>query len=268
MRMNKTFGSSIILILFLFTFNFCNDEKKSLTKSDKNKSYYVYDQGAIVRTDTTKKIIHLVFTGDSYADGADTIIKVLNKHSIKAMFFFTGNFYRNKKFANYIERLIRDGHYLGAHSDKHLLYAAWSNRDSLLVTKEQFREDLINNYIEMSKFGICKNSAKFFIPPYEWYNTVISGWTKDLGLTLINYTQGTKSHADWTTPDMGARYVDSDQIFTSILEYEGKSVSGLNGFILLSHIGSDPLRTDKFYYKLDELLGEMVNRGYVFKILE
>ena len=36
-------------------------------------------------------------------------------------------------------------HYLGPHSDEHLLYNDWNNRDSLLVTHEQFIADMQNN---------------------------------------------------------------------------------------------------------------------------
>ncbi|MGN6530674.1 MAG: hypothetical protein ACTHK0_02825 [Ginsengibacter sp.] len=43
---------------------------------------------------------------------------------------------------------------------------------------------------------------------------------------------------------MGNKYVSSDTIFHSIFNYELKSTSGLNGFILLVHIGIDPRRTD------------------------
>lgn len=83
---------------------------------------YRYESGAIVRGDTSKKALALVFTGDSYAEGGQAIRKALNKHQVKAGFFFTGHFYRNPAFKSLISELIRDGHYLGAHSDQHLLY--------------------------------------------------------------------------------------------------------------------------------------------------
>ncbi len=57
---------------------------------------------------------------------------------------------------------------MGAHSDKHLLYCDWNKRDSLLVSKEQFTSDLLQNYTAMSAFGIRRKEAPFFLPPYEW----------------------------------------------------------------------------------------------------
>ena len=241
----------------------------SLDISEKSSPYqgFVSSYGGIIRGDTTSKNIHLVFTGGEYNDGGKHIIRALRKHKIPAYFFFTGDFYRNSANKKLIKDLIKDGHYLGAHSDKHLLYASWDNRDSLLIDREEFIKDLQNNYEEMAKFRITKKDALLFLPPYEWYNETISQWTNELGLTLLNYTPGTSSNADYTTPDMGEKYLNSENIYRKILSYENESKAGLNGFILLLHIGTHPNRTDKFYYKLDELISELHKRGYRFTTL-
>lgn len=190
-----------------------------------------------------------MFTGDTFAEGGDLIANTLKSKNVDASFFFTGNFYRNPEFAPLIKRLRSEGHYLGPHSDKHLLYCSWTNRDSLLVSEDQFTDDLLANYSAMEKFGIKKNDALYFIPPYEWYNDSISKWAMQMGIQLINYSPGTKSTSDYTTPDM-KNYKGSEEIMQSI-KAKGND---LNGFILLLHIGTDPLRTDKFYRRLDELI--------------
>ena len=237
--------------------------KESLIRKSLQSSY-----GAIIRGDISKKELSLVFTGDEFADGAKWIGNILKKHHIKASFFLTGNFYRNPTFRKYIEDLKNDGHYLGAHSDQHLLYCDWQNRDSLLVSKEIFITDLKANYIEIEKFGINSKQASIFLPPYEWYNQKISNWCQEIGLTLINFTPGTLSHADYTIPSMGSKYVSSDSIYRGILNYEKSHTQGLNGFILLMHIGTHPERTDKFYYYLDNLLTYLNDRGYNFKRID
>ena len=180
---------------------------------------------------------------------------------MKASFFFTGRFYRNPQFRPVIQQLKSDGHYLGAHSNEHLLYCDWTKRDSLLVSESVFKTDLLSNYAEMARFGITQNNAPFFLPPYEWYNDTISFWTKEMGLQLINFTPGTLSHADYTTPD-AKNYRSSDLIYRSIIDFEKKSTSGLNGFMLLLHIGTDPKRTDKFYQMLPQLIQWLKSKGY------
>jgi peptidoglycan/xylan/chitin deacetylase (PgdA/CDA1 family) len=224
----------------------------------------VDENGAIIRGDVSKKQIALVLTGDEFGDGGTTIRRTLKKHHIRASFFLTGNFYSNPSFKNLVAGLRKDGHYLGPHSDKHLLYADWTRRDSLLVTEDQFTADLRENYRRMAAFGISLVDARYFLPPYEWYNKRIAEWTTTFGLHLVNFTPGTRSNADYTYPEMGSRYVSSEAVYNSILDYEKKDPHGLNGFILLIHIGTDPRRTDKFYDRLDSLLSELTNRGYRF----
>ena len=223
--------------------------------------------GGIIRTDRTEKRIHLVFTGHEFADGGEIIRGVLKKHSIKASFFLTGDFYRNPQFAKLLSALKKDGHYLGAHSDKHLLYCSWENRDSLLVTKEAFCRDVLDNYTAMEPFGVKRTDARYFLPAFEWYNDTISAWTKELGLVLVNFAPGTYSNADWTHPELGNQYLSSDTIYARILRFEESRPGGLNGFLLLTHIGTDPRRKDKFYDKLDELVTTLETRGYRFALL-
>ncbi|MDF2382850.1 glycoside hydrolase family 9 protein [Nostoc ellipsosporum NOK] len=221
-----------------------------------------YTYGAVTRGDTQAKKIALVFTADDHADGAAVISKTLAAKNVKASFFLTGNFYR--KYKKEVQQLKRGGHYLGPHSDAHLLYCTWDDRDSLLVTEQQFFNDLEKNYDEMEAYGIRREDAAFFLPPYEWHNDTIAAWTKKSGLQLINFTPGTRSNADYTWPSL-SNYLSSQAIYDHILRYEKESSSGLNGFILLLHLGTDPARKDKFYRLLPALLDTLKKRGYDFQ---
>ena len=124
--------------------------------------------------------------------------------------------------------------------------------------------DLARSYRELNRWGIPRQQAAYFLPPYEWYNDSIVAWTDQMGLQLINFTPGTRSTADYTYPDMGERYVDSKAILESIINYEQASPSGLNGFILLVHIGTDPRRKDKFYNHLPDLISQLKDKKYQF----
>ncbi len=270
-KYKQVFISLILVIVILScgnsgqkTGNASDSQGRSEAALSLKNDNFVYNLGAVIRGDTTKKEIALVFTGDEFADGAAFITKTLKEHSINASFFFTGNYYRNKEFAEGIRKLHSSGNYMGAHSDRHLLYCDWEKRDSLLVTRQEFLEDLKNNYSEMKKHGIMAGEARFFLPPYEWYNDSISLWTAQAGLQLINFTPGTRSNADYTYPEMGERYVGSEEILDSVLSFEAGSSNGMNGFILLVHIGTHPGRTDKFYKYLPGLIKELKNRGYRF----
>ena len=195
---------------------------------------------------------------------ADQVIaRTLRKHNVRASFFLTGRFLRNPAFSSLVKQLKQGGHYLGPHSDQHLLYCDWTKRDSLLVNGQQFVDDLRANYAALAQVDHTDKTPRLFLPPYEWYNDSIAAWTKREGVQLINYTPGTLSHADYTTPQ-DRNYRSSAVILQSIRGYEQQKTAGLNGFILLMHVGTAPARTDKLYAHLDEFLTEFRQKGYQF----
>ena len=223
----------------------------------------IYRDGGIIRTDPSVRHIDFVFTAADKADGADRIISTLRKYNIKGGFFFTGEFF--ELYPDVVRRLVAEGHYVGSHSYGHLLYAPWGKRDSLLVTRQEFEEDMFKSYKVLREFGIT--DAPYFIPPYEHYNATISSWARQLGLQVINYTPGTLTNGDYTTPGM-SRYFSSKEILGKIREYERTDPDGLNGHIMLIHFGTDPSRTDKFYDKLPGLIRELRRKGYSFTPLK
>lgn len=238
-------------------------EAEASGKRPEVKKNFTENHGAIIRGDSTQKQLALVLTGHEFAEGGNFIDSLLRKENIQASFFFTGDFYRNPGNRALISKLRRQGHYLGAHSDKHLLYCDWSKRDSLLVTEQQFIFDLADNYTAMAANDIEANHVRFFLPPYEWYNDSIAAWTTRYGLQLINYTPGTISHADYTTA-ADRNYRGSEAILQSVVQFENQRSAGLNGFMLLMHIGTGPGRTDKFYKRLPELIQLLKRKGYRF----
>lgn len=223
----------------------------------------IYRDGGIIRTDPSVRHIDFVFTAADKADGADRIISTLRKNNIKGGFFFTGEFF--ELYPDVVRRLVAEGHYVGSHSYGHLLYAPWGKRDSLLVTRQEFEEDMFKSYKVLREFGIT--DAPYFIPPYEHYNATISSWARQLGLQVINYTPGTLTNGDYTTPGM-SRYFSSKEILGKVREYERTDPDGLNGHIMLIHFGTDPSRTDKFYDKLPGLIRELRRKGYSFTPLK
>jgi endoglucanase len=217
--------------------------------------------GGIVRGPSDTPKLALVFTGDTFAEGANTVLDQLQKHRAKASFFLTGDFLANTNFRAATRRIVREGHYLGPHSDKHLLYCSWEGPKRTLISHQQFQEDLQANLRKIEGAGFRENGVHYFLPPYEHYNSEIVRWAKELGLTLINYTPGTRSNADYTG-ETEKNFVSSEEIFQSIVEKEKADPKGLNGFILLLHIGVGAGRQDKFAPRFGELLDFLQAHGY------
>ena len=118
--------------------------------------------GGIVRGPVAEKKIALVFSGDTFAEGGETILNELARHHAKASFFLTGNFLTNTNFAPLIRRIIADGNYVGPHSDKHLLFCDWSQAKKTLVTRDEFRADIAANLEKIERFGVKRGGHPFY----------------------------------------------------------------------------------------------------------
>ncbi|WP_312696381.1 polysaccharide deacetylase family protein [Sphingobacterium mizutaii] len=206
----------------------------------------------------------MIFTGDEFREGLQTVAETLEKENVKGSFFVTGRFLEDQKSAKLLYKLYRQGHYVGPHSDQHLLYAPWENRDSLLLSKTEFVNDLQVNLGKLHAIGIKRMDK--FVAPYEWYNKQIAAWTKELGMDLYNFTPGLRTAADYTYPEMGTRYLSSEAILKQLTEYEQSN--GLNGFQIIVHLGTDPKREDKLFNQLERLIDLLKNKNYKFVPLD
>jgi peptidoglycan/xylan/chitin deacetylase (PgdA/CDA1 family) len=224
---------------------------------------WTFTEGAPVRGDTSKKQIALIFTGGDYGEGTGHILDVLQRRKVKGSFFVTGDYIRKPDLQPHLHRMVKDGHYLGPHSDHHPLYAPWEDRKKTLVTEEAFRTDLLKNVGDLKSYGAMNDASQriYFIPPYEWYNEDQVRWSRPLGVLLFNFTPGSGSNRDWA-PEDHKSFAPSQKILDDVLAYEQKDPHGLNGFLLLLHLGSQ--RKDKMHVLLEPLLERLAARGYAF----
>ena len=220
--------------------------------------------GGIIRGPKNERRLAFVFTGHEFAEGGEVILEKLREHGGKGSFFLTGDFLRNPRFATLVTRITDEGHYLGPHSDKHLLYCSWEDPKRTLVTEEQFTTDLSANLrlIPNASWN-TRRPSRYFLPAFEHYNADIVDWTRKFRWNLISFTPGTRSNADYTG-EADKSFVSSPAIFDSILKREREDPNGLNGFLLLLHVGSGPARADKFHFRFGELLDTLAAKGYRF----
>ena len=218
--------------------------------------------GATVKLNADRKTVHLIFSADTQFEGGEAILQTLSKNNVKASFFLTGNCLRDKKFEPLIKKIIKQGHYVGGHSDNHLLYAPWENRQQSLVSPDSLINDFRKNMAELEKYGIDVSQLPYYLPPYEYYNRDHVRLIRSLGQTTVNFTPGIRTAADYTTPDM-PNYQSSQALIDQLFAFEAEN--GLNGAIILIHPGTVDSRTDKLYLRLDEVIKGLKKRGYGFE---
>ena len=226
-------------------------------------STFTFDHGGIIRGDVSKKQIALIFTGGDFGEGADHVLTVLQNQNVPASLFITGDFLRKPTLLASVRKFIANGHYVGPHSDKHPLYCPWDDREKSLLSETDFRADLQKNIDDLRALGALSDATKpvLFIPPYEWFNSDQTAWAKKMNVLLFNFTPGSGSNRDWA-PEDHKSFVPSKKIIADILAYEQKDPHGLNGFLLLLHVGSQ--RKDKTFLMLEDLVTELKKRGYDF----
>lgn len=261
-------GTASLVYLLAAQQNSAKNTLKSTANKNVSVSIPIKQMGAIIKSvNPSEPSVSLVFTGDEYGEGLSTIQQILAKEKVKAGFFFTGRFYENKTFSKAIKGLVKEQHYLGAHSNDHLLYNDWTNRNKLLVSYDSFSTDLDKNYAAMENLGINTQQRKLFIPPYEWWNDSVAIWCNWKGKELFSFTPGTYTNADYTWPEMGSNYKSNATLMTqlkTLVSIPGK----LNGNILLVHVGTDPRRKEKLYNELPVIIQLLRKNGYNIKRID
>ncbi|WP_313156418.1 polysaccharide deacetylase family protein [Sphingobacterium multivorum] len=202
----------------------------------------------------------LVFTGHDLSEGTAEVLASLKHNGVKGSFFLTGDYLRTPGFKPYVRQMLSDGHWISGHSDKHILMSDWGSRDVLLVKRDSFVADLKANLKALEGAGVKREQLSYYIPSYEWYNSETVDWAKAVGLNSVNYTPGIRTAADYTYPEMGGRYLSSTAILDNLWSYEARY--GLNGFLILIHMGTDDRRKDKLYHHLDDIISILKGKGY------
>lgn len=207
-----------------------------------------------------EKAVHLIFTADSAFEGGSYAMDVMAERGVKGSFFFTGNFMRDSlRNGGIIRRAIAEGHYVGPHGDRHILLADWNKERTTLASPDSAVADMEGAYALLARYGICRDSAKILIPSFEWYNSLHVDAFRKAGLFTINMTPGIETYRDYTTPDL-PYYTTSEFMWNQLLSREASH--GLDGAIILIHLGTDSSRTDKFYRYLPAVIDTLGARGY------
>jgi endoglucanase len=222
-------------------------------------------RGGIIRINPGSREIYLTFTADERFEGGRTVLETLKKNGIKASFFLTGNCLRNPQWKELVQEIIGQGHYLGPHGDRHLLYAPWEGDTEVsLVSADSLRNDIAANMAELEHAGVDLSDIRWFMPSYEHFNTETVRVSASVGLEVVHLTPGILTRADYTTPDMPS-YRSSRELLKQLYDYEKEK--GLHGAVLLIHPGTEPSRTDKLYDRLDQMIRGLKRKGYIFQRL-
>jgi len=220
------------------------------------------------RGNPNKKQIALTFDGGSHVGEAQNILDTLKSRGIKATFFITGEF--AERHVGLLRQIIADGHVLGNHSWDHphlTSYASDATQTTLPgVTREFLQEELRKTSRLFEELGLP--ATHLWRAPYGEQNRALNAWAEEAGYKHIGWTQGTSWRTnldtnDWVEHPGEAGFFYPDEVVRKILSFGKGTPYGLNGGIVLMHIGT--LRKDfPFYQKIGALIDTLKASGYRF----
>lgn len=190
--------------------------------------------------DTAEKNIYLTFDA-GYENGCtEQILKVLQKHNVKAAFFLVGSYIR--EHPDLVKKLVEGGQIVGNHTNTHPDMAQISDLESFSAE--------LNATAEAYKEVTGKEMPKYYRPPQGKYSEENLAMAQELGYKTVFWSL---AYVDWYENDQPTK----EEAF-------GKLIPRIhNGAIVLLHSTS---QTNAEI--LDELLTEWEKLGYNFKSLD
>lgn len=214
--------------------------------------------GCVVACDVDSPVVHFLFSADSTFEGGNFALDVMDSMAITGSFFFTGNFLERPENAAVVSRAVKEGHYVGMHSNRHLLLADWDRARTTLVTVDSMLRDLDSNLVTLNRFE-PRLRPVYTLPPYEWCGAIHAQAYREAGYTPVNPTPGIETCRDYTTPDM-REYMGSAEMLAQLWDYESRN--GLDGALVLIHLGTEDSRTDKLWRHLPAIFDTLQRKGY------
>lgn len=222
---------------------------------------------AFSRGPLNRREVAFTFDGGSSNNAAEEILNTLKEKGIQCTFFLTGEFIRN--YPGTVKRITAEGHDVGNHmwGHPHLTSFAEDRTQTTLsgITSERVRSELSKTAALFRKVT-GKDMAPLWRAPYGEFNPEIVRWAAEAGFRHVGWTTGrgweeNMDTLDWVADKSSKAYHSADAIVSKILGSAKKNPQGINGAVILMHLGTE--RKDDFpHQKLPEILDGLKKDGY------
>lgn len=119
-----------------------------------------------------RKALFLTFDDGPHPEYTELLLDILKKHRVKASFFVVADFAQKNR--DVIGKMIREGHTIGIHSEKH--------KSALLRSAFFLDRDFARSAAVMREFG---QEAIYYRPPWGHLNLLTFLYLKKYGLKLV-----------------------------------------------------------------------------------
>ncbi|MGP4071714.1 delta-lactam-biosynthetic de-N-acetylase [Piscibacillus sp. B03] len=216
--------------------------KKQYNEQPPDLGFYaplIEKYNGIYMGDPNQKKVYLTFD-NGYEEGyTSTVLDILKEKKVPATFFLTGHYVDDEQ--NLVKRMVKEGHIIGNHSNKHLDYTK--------ASEAQMKKDLKDLDDKIKKYT-GQDTVQFFRPAEGKFNEKSLAVTDELGYVNVFWTV---AFVDWYSD----RKNGWKHAFNEVMEQVHP------GAIILLHTVSQD-NADALSHLIDELR----KRGYEFGSLE
>jgi peptidoglycan/xylan/chitin deacetylase (PgdA/CDA1 family) len=215
-----------------------------------------------------RKQVSLTFDGGSTDNATSQILDILQQNNLQVTIFLTGGFIQ--KFPEVTKRLVQEGHEVGNHtwSHPHLTSYAIDKQNATLpeVTREFLHDQLLRT-AQLFEGVTGVKMAPFWRAPYGEHNAEIRQWAAELGYRHVGWTRGrnwqeSMDTMDWVADTTSKAYHTSEEILSHLMKMAEEETHGINGGIILTHLGSHRQGDDHFYNVLPRLISGLREKNY------
>ncbi len=215
------------------------------------------------------KMVAITFDGGSYANAAGEIMDTLASRNVKSTFFVTGNFIR--KYPEVLKRAAQEGHELGNHMMSHPRLTSYAQTKMQVTLPDVTLQTVIRELSKAEELLFSSTGLRFaplWRAPYGEFNYEICNWAQQAGYLHIGWRQG-RSWAenldsnDWIPDEHTPGYKTPQQFMEKVLNQAQNSTQGLNGGIILMHLGTERKdRSQQVHLYLGQLIDSLRSTGY------
>jgi len=218
-----------------------------------------------------KKLVALTFDGGSHSNSALPILDTLRSRGVKSTMFLTGNFIRRHK--SLVRQILKEGHEIGNHTESHPHLTSWA-QDRTHRTLPSVTEVFLKRQLEKANQTYRSVTGESFVPlwraPYGEKNFTLCKWAQKAGYLHVGWKQGRSwkqslDTNDWVPDEETPGYHSPDDVLKKILTMAEENRYGINGGIILMHLGTlRKNKSEQVHRVLGTLIDSLRSRDYTF----
>ncbi|MDD5675571.1 MAG: polysaccharide deacetylase family protein [Chitinivibrionales bacterium] len=211
---------------------------------------------------TARRLVALTFDGGSFDNAAAAILDTLKARQITVTIFASGEFIN--RYPELIRRMLAEGHEIGNHTEHHPHLTDYES-SHIQRTLPGVARDFLCRELAQANATFFRLTGRQLMPlwraPYGEINGRIASWAQECGYIHIGWRQGRSwrqnlDSNDWIADENEKGYHSPQEVLQKILSVAHAAPDGINGGIILMHLGTERKDQSK---QVHRILGQLID---------